>query len=276
PLSNLKSIYKLYTLFKAINPDIVHVHTPVAAVLGRVAAKLAKVSTVVYTAHGFYFHDDMNEKDYKFYFNIEKYMGRYFTDFIFTQSIEDHEIAKSNNFLKNKSNHIHISNGIDLDKKFNYKILSPKVKEDIRKLHNIIEDDLVVIFIVRLVMKKRNLDFLESINLLGTSNIKYIIIGSLPPGERDTNTVNKLKNFENSPNVIFTGQIENVNEYLYASDVFCLPSYREGMPRSIIEAMSMKNAVLATNIRGSREEVVNNETGFLFEINDSQAIASYI
>lgn len=276
PLSNLKSIYKLYTLFKAITPDIVHVHTPVAAVLGRVAARLARVPTVIYTAHGFYFHDDMNEKDYKFYFNIEKYMGRYFTDFIFTQSIEDHEIAKNNNFLKNKSNHIHISNGIDLDKRFNYESLSPKVREDIRKLHSIDEEDLVVTFIGRLVEEKGILDFLESINLLGSNNIKYIIIGSLPPGERDTDTFNKLKKFENDLNVIFTGQLENVNEYLYASDVFCLPSYREGMPRSIIEAMSMKNAVLATNIRGSREEVINNETGFLFEINDSQAIASYI
>src|SRR5699024_7595510 len=59
-------------------------------------------------------------------------------------------------------------------------------------------------------------------------------------------------------------------------DVFCLPSYREGMPRSIIEAMAMKNAVLATNIRGSKEEVLHNETGFLFDVRNSNQIAYYI
>ncbi|MDU7037698.1 MAG: glycosyltransferase, partial [Staphylococcus simulans] len=51
---------------------------------------------------------------------------------------------------------------------------------------------------------------------------------------------------------------------------------REGMPRSIIEAMAMKNAVLATNIRGSREEVIHEETGFLFPVNSSEDIAKYI
>ena len=46
-------------------------------------------------------------------------------------------------------------------------------------------------------------------------------------------------------------------------DIFCLPSYREGMPRTIIEAMMMQKPVIATNIRGSREEVIDGVTGFL-------------
>ena len=52
-------------------------------------------------------------------------------------------------------------------------------------------------------------------------------------------------------------------------DVFCLPSWREGMPRSIIEAMMMERAVIATNIRGSREEVIDDETGFLLPTRES-------
>ncbi|MDT3924741.1 glycosyltransferase, partial [Staphylococcus saprophyticus] len=60
PISNLKSILKMVKLFKQIKPDIVHVHTPIAAILGRIAAKIAGVPTIIYTAHGFYFHEGMS------------------------------------------------------------------------------------------------------------------------------------------------------------------------------------------------------------------------
>ncbi|RIP06852.1 glycosyltransferase family 1 protein, partial [Staphylococcus gallinarum] len=114
PVNNLKSILKMVKLFREIKPDIVHVHTPVAAVLGRIAAKLARVKTIIYTAHGFYFHDEMNTVQYKVYFNIEKWIGKLATDYIFTQSVEDYEVAKKNNFLleSKHNNYLHISNGI--------------------------------------------------------------------------------------------------------------------------------------------------------------------
>ncbi|RIL27055.1 glycosyltransferase family 1 protein, partial [Staphylococcus equorum] len=112
PIKNVKSIFQLVKIFKEIKPDIVHVHTPVAAVLGRIAAKIARVPKIIYTAHGFYFHEGMSSRKYKVYFNIEKYVGRYFTDYIFTQSEEDYNIAIENDFLKKKksNNYFHISN----------------------------------------------------------------------------------------------------------------------------------------------------------------------
>ena len=100
PLSNIKSVYNMYKLFKAEKPDIVHVHTPIAAVLGRIAAKLAKVQNIIYTAHGFYFHDNMKPIVYKIFLTIEKVMAKYFTDFIFTQSAEDAKTALDNRFIK--------------------------------------------------------------------------------------------------------------------------------------------------------------------------------
>src|SRR5699024_4290267 len=93
---NIKSVLMMAKLFKLLKPDIVHVHTPVAAVLGRIAAKIAKVPTIIYSAHGFYFHEGMPAKKYKLFFYIEKYIGRYFTDYIFTQSEEDFEVARKN------------------------------------------------------------------------------------------------------------------------------------------------------------------------------------
>ncbi|WP_462211474.1 glycosyltransferase family 4 protein [Staphylococcus hominis] len=275
PIRNIKSIYSMFKLFKKIKPDIVHVHTPVAAVLGRIAAKIAKVPTIIYTAHGFYFHEGMTKSKYNLFFNVEKYVGRYFTDYIFTQSKEDYEVAKKNRFLRN-NNYVHISNGIDLDNKFNINNTSKTTIDNLKSKYNIKNNDIVVTFIGRLVREKGILDLLNSYKLLKSKNVKFIIIGSLPQGERDVETMKIIENFKDNKDIIFIGQVSNVNDYLYLSDIFCLPSYREGMPRSIIEAMAMKNAVIATNIRGSREEVVHNETGFLCNVNASDEIAKYI
>lgn len=273
---NIKSVLMMVKLFKILKPDIVHVHTPVAAVLGRIAAKIANVPTIIYSAHGFYFHEGMPTKKYKIFFYIEKYIGRYFTDYIFTQSEEDFKVAKNNNFLKNKNNYVHISNGIDLDNKFNIDKFSESDIENLRIKYLIEPNDIVVSFIGRLVKEKGILDLLESFKYLESKNVKFLIMGTLPQGERDTETLQLLETYKSNKNIIFTGQVTNVNEHLYLSDIFCLPSYREGMPRSIIEAMAMKNAVIATNIRGSREEVIHDNTGYLCNINSSKEIAKYI
>lgn len=274
-VKNLKSIIMMVKVFRIVKPDIVHVHTPVAGVLARIAAKLAKVPNIIYTAHGFYFHEGMGKIKYNIFFYIEKYIGRYFTDHIFTQSIEDFEVAKKNNFLKN-NNYLHISNGVDLKKKFNPKFIEKKAGNKIINKNNFQENDLIVTFIGRLVKEKGIIEFLNSYEKLKTHNIKYIIIGGLPQGERDTEAIKVVEKFKGNKNIIFTDHVNNVNDYLNISDVFCLPSYREGMPRSIIEAMAMRTAVLATNIRGSREEVLHNKTGYLFDVRNSNQIAKYI
>ncbi|PTJ88666.1 glycosyltransferase, partial [Staphylococcus simulans] len=166
--------------------------------------------------------------------------------------------------------------GIDLGHAFNLKSIDDEKINQIKKDLGIQENDVVVSFIGRLVKEKGIIDLLESFKHLKSENVKYLIIGDLPKSERDLETAKTLNKYEENPNIIFTGQASNINELLYLSDIFCLPSYREGMPRSIIEAMAMKNAVIATNIRGSREEVVEDETGYLIDLNASKQIADKV
>ncbi|WP_269090155.1 MULTISPECIES: glycosyltransferase [unclassified Staphylococcus] len=190
-LGNIKSIYRMLKLFKKLKPDIVHTHTPVASVLGRIAAKLAKVPNIIYTAHGFYFHDGMSKKTYFIYFHIEKIIGKICTDYIFTQSREDYITAKKNNFLRKKkqNNYFHISNGIDLNNEFNINNISEKKIKDIKLKHNIKKGDIIVTFIGRLVKEKGILDLLEAYSKLESKNVKFIIIGSLSDSERDKDTI---------------------------------------------------------------------------------------
>src|SRR5699024_3630192 len=150
---NVKSVIKLVRLFNKIKHDIVHVQTPVAAVFGRIAAKISGVPNIIYTAHGFYFHENMTKNKYLMFFYIEKYIGRYFTDYIFSQSKEDYELAMKFKFQKN-NRYLYIGNGVDLDEKYNFNKLSTKQLNDIKEKHNIKDDDLVVTFIGRLVKEK--------------------------------------------------------------------------------------------------------------------------
>ncbi|PTE90003.1 glycosyltransferase family 1 protein, partial [Staphylococcus equorum] len=166
--------------------------------------------------------------------------------------------------------------GIDMDREFNIELIDPGKTKQLKQKLNIKSNDIVVSFIGRLVKEKGILDLLESYDKLVSENVKFIIIGDLPESERDNETVKLISKYRKEENIIFTGQITNINEYLAISDIYCLPSYREGMPRSIIEAMSMKNAVIATDIRGSREEVINNETGYLVPLQASMYIANKI
>lgn len=270
--SNIRTIYELYKLFKKERPDILHTHTPIASIFGRIAAKLAGVPIIIYTAHGFYFHDNMPSAKYKLFLNIEKFLAKYFTDFIFTQSEEDKSTAVQNVFL-DESRIVCIGNGIDVYGKFNPQNVKP---EDVSRLYeefNLSEQDTIIAFIGRLISEKGIVELLEAFNNIAYDNIKLIVVGDIDQGCRDQKTKQQMiSKYKENKNIIFTGFRGDTNNILYAADIFCLPSYREGMPRTILEAMSMECAVIATNIRGCREEVIDGKTGFLVKTHSAKDI----
>lgn len=265
-LSNLKSILKLYSLIKKEKYDIVHVHTPIAAVLGRVAAKLAGVRHIIYTAHGFYFHEGMSKLQYQFFYNLEKFFAQYFTDWLLLQSREDYELCIRNQF-KVSNFIIHISNGVDIHAKFNPKLIDNNVKKQLKKELGIDDDVVVFAFIGRFVREKGILELLKAFKQLMKSraNVRLLLIGDILASERDQSCYTLLQEMLDDPAIITTGYRKDIPELLSISDVFVLPSYREGLPRSIIEAMALGKPIIATNIRGCREEVLDNENGFLVE-----------
>jgi len=275
---NIKSIIKLYRIMKRGKYDIVHVHTPVASILGRIAAKLAGVPIIIYTAHGFYFHEGMSCLKYNIILNIEKYLAKHYTDFIFTQSEEDRRTALENNFI-DKSKILTIGNGVDVWGEFNPINIEKNKINKLYKEFNLNKNDKIVTFIGRLVKEKGIMDLLEvfnNVNFNDEKKVKLIMVGDIAQNERDKDTKMKLGKYRDNSNVIFTGYRDDINSILYLTDVFCLPSYREGMPRSIIEAMAMECAVVATDIRGSREEVIDGKTGFLVPVNSINILSDKI
>nr|WP_255723610.1 glycosyltransferase family 4 protein [Sporosarcina sp. ACRSL] len=264
--SNVKSIIQLYKLMRKEKYDIVHVHTPIASLLARIAAKLARVPTIIYTAHGFYFHEEMPQKKYRFYYTIEKNAAKFLTDYLLLQSKEDYNLAVANNFLRN-DRIIHLSNGVEIWKKFNPQLISEEQSLRLKKELNLLDNSFVFTFVGRLVEEKGIFELMTAFTDIKEKypEAELVIIGETIESERDQEAKIRLIEMLKYPGVKHLGFRTDIPELLHISNVFVLPSHREGLPRSIIEAMAMEKAIIATNIRGCREEVFPGENGILVE-----------
>lgn len=278
-LKHIRSLYSLVRLFRSENFDVVHVHTPVAALIGRIAARIAGVPLIVYTAHGFYFHDDMPRWKRHIFVYLEKF-GSFFTDMLFTQSKEDADTAKLAH-LAPDGKIFTIGNGVD-HQRFNPHIINSK--KALRNTLGVPEDAFVVGFIGRLVGEKGISDLLSAAKIVikKYQNVFFFIIGERLESDHASSIQIELTRAQNEfgTKFLLLGARNDIPECLSAMDLFCLPSWREGMPRTIIEAMSMGKPVLATDIRGSREEVINEVTGLLVPVRSpeflAQAIARFV
>ena len=275
PFKHVLSVINLYRLFRIEKFDVVHVHTPVASLVGRFAAWLAGVPLIIYTAHGFYFHDEMPYYKKRVFIQLERFSGK-ITDFLFTQSSEDFQTAIDSGIIK-PDKALSIGNGVNVEKYNPDKYLEHEEMQNSLAIPN---DAFVVGMISRLVKEKGILEFLEAAENLhkDNSDIFFLLIGERLKSDhaQSVDKALELSKEKLGKNLILTGLRSDIPELISIMDVFCLPSWREGMPRTIIEAMMMQKPVIATDIRGSREEVDNNETGVLVPLYDSKKLAEAI
>jgi glycosyltransferase involved in cell wall biosynthesis len=277
PTSNLTSIYQLTQLMRERHYDLVHVHTPIAAVLGRIAAKLAGVKRIVYTAHGFPFHERSSKNQYRFYFNVEKFSAL-LTDLILSQSYEDVMTAQKSGLCPPEKIR-YLGNGVDIDR-FNRDRLNAAEQAQLRASLGIPDTaNLIVGTIGRLTRKKGSGDLIEAGAKLLTKfpDLHILVIGgqlSTDPEPFQLELVERIHKLGLEKHVTLTGYREDTPELLGLLDIFTLPTFtHEGLPRSILEAMSMGLPVVATDIRGCREAIVHEETGLIIPPQNSEKLA---
>ena len=276
-LGNLRSIVNLAKVMRSQKYDLVHVHTPIAAVLGRVAAKLAGIKRIVYTSHGLPFHDRSTPQEYFLYSNVEKFAGK-LTDLIISQNYEDLKTA-SRLGIAPQERLGYLGNGVDVDR-FSRQSIDPQKQQELRQSLNIAEDtELLVGMVGRLTRKKGGEYLIEAAAKLITQfpKLQILIVG----GELKTDPepyyfqlLEKTKQLGIEDRVIFTGDRYEIPEILGLLDIFCLPTFtHEGLPRSIVEAMAMALPVVTTDIRGCREVVLPEKTGLIVPPQDSNSLA---
>ncbi len=273
-ISNLKSIYYLAKLIRENNYDLVHVHTPIASVLGRIAAKVAGAKRVVYTAHGFYFHDNMPVNRYRFYYSVEKFAAK-LTNLILVQSREDLATAEKTGLCSSQKLR-YLGNGVNTER-FCRSSLSYEYQQRRKQALNLPDSIPIIATTGRITAEKGYLELVKAlVKLRSQFPVHLLVIGGQLSSERDAfqsqlNTFIQKQDLENC--VTFTGLCSDIPELLGLVDVFILPSYREGLPRSILEAMAMELPVVATDIRGCREAVIHNQTGLIVPPKNSEKLA---
>lgn len=273
-----RSLWNTYRLLRREKVQVLHVHTPIAALLGRVAARLAGTPLVIYTAHGFYFHDNSPPLTRRALILLEK-VGAACGDFIMTVSQEDHDAAIKLGIAKPGEVET-IFNGVDTDH-YSPDRLSKSERAAFRALHQIPEDAPVIGIMGRLVREKGFFEFFEAAATVLKSHPDcwFMVVGDLLPSDYDGRRDELRMHVEAmgvAHRTVFTGMVNDPAPPLHAMDIFCLPSYREGMPISLLEAMSTGLPCIATDIRGCREEVVDGQTGWLIPPRQAEPLARKI
>jgi glycosyltransferase involved in cell wall biosynthesis len=277
-LRHVVSLVRLARLIRRERYDFVHVHTPVAAALGRLAARLSGADPViVYTAHGFYFHDRMRPWLRRILIWEERGLGRACTDYLFTVSGEDRDTALHERIITADRAHCLSSLGVDLEQ---FRASSPPGLA--RREIGVGDEDTVIAYVGRFVREKGILDLLEAIALVAPDvpGLRLLMVGDTLPSDRGRGVEKEIHDLIAARGlekvVAFLGYREDVPALLRICDLFALPSYREGMPLTILEAMAAAKPVIASNVRGCREEVVEGVTGLLVEPGDVRGLAEAV
>lgn len=275
PFSDLVALIKLINYFKKEKFDIVHTHTPKAGLLGRIAAKTAGVPIIIHTNHGFYFQDDSSLIKKRFFIFLEK-IGAKFSNVIFSINKEDIETAVREKICA-REKIIYSGDGISTEI-FNPANFSGEFIGDERKKIGVENDNRIIGFVGRLVKEKGILDLLEAFNIVKKQfpKIVLLIVGPAEPEKNDSINREMFNNSEIKDGVIFLGEKTNIERIYPLTDIFVLPSHREGLGLVLLEASAMEKPVIATDIRGCREAVDNGRTGILVPAKNPEKLAEAI
>lgn len=265
------ALKQLKQLMKANEYELVHVHTPVGSILGRLAAKFTGTKNIVYTAHGFHFYKGAPIMNWLVYYPIEKFMARW-TDSIITINQEDYLLAKKKFKTRKNGNVFKVDGvGIDLNK---YKTTDIEDK-DFKSTIGINRDDFVVSIIGELNNNKNHMQLIKSVEKVKEKhkNLKCLIVGN---GENEKTIREYIEKKSLNESILLLGFRRDIPNILSITDVVVSMSKREGLPKNIMEAMAAGKAIIGTEIRGNKDLIKDHSNGYLVEIDDINKTSEYI
>lgn len=262
PLGFILTILNLYYLIKIYKPKVLHMFLPEAYYIGSIAT---------------YFNS-----------NIIKVMSRrsknYFIKNSLIRFVEKHFHKRTNYIIANSKSVLNdlqselsdkkkielIYNGIYISNinKFN---ISQKVVNEIKLKYNVVDNEIVISMIANLIPYKNHFHFIEVLSELkknSNKKIKVFFVGQDRGIKKDL--IKKIKKYKLNKEIVFIHNLTNPDKILMISDISVLCSKHEGFSNSILEAMSFGLPILASNVGGNSESVINNHNGKLYNINNNE------
>ena len=265
PIKELITIFRLQKLLRKIKPDIVHNIAIKPVVLGSMAAKLAGIHNIVNApvGMGYVFTSSENKA------RVLRPLVKRLISFVLNQPnskviIENHDDYKSlvdGRFVKKDSIVLIKGAGVDTER-FNFTTEpQPPIK---------------VVMISRLLRDKGVYEFIDAAKLVRQvdPSVEFLLVGDTDDGNPTSLSAKEVSDLRHSDDVRWLGARTDIAELLASSHIACLPSYREGLPKSLIEAAAAGRPIVTTDEPGCREVVTHQVNGLLVPSRDSRALAA--
>lgn len=242
---NFAAYKQLRQIIQENKYNIIHCHTPVAGVLARVAARDAKDTKVIYTAHGFHFYKGAPLLNWFIYYPVERFCAK-FTDKLITINQEDYNRAKSWSLRNNGKVYYVPGVGVDVEK-FSKKSSNREAK---RKEMGIKENEKVILSVGELIKRKNHEVIIRALSNLQEQDYVYLICGR---GVFMNHLVDLSIRLGIQDKVKLLGFRKDIVEICKAADLFVFPSIHEGLPVALMEAMACGLPCIASEVRGNRD-----------------------
>lgn len=277
PQQDLASLYKLYKILKREKPFIVHTHTPKAGIVGMMAAKMAGVKHRLHTVAGLPLVEATGNKR-KILNQVERLTYACATKvYPNSKGLEDiilkHKFTKPEKLkvLANGS-----SNGINI-KIFDPEVISDEQKVQLRTELGLKSDDLVLVFVGRIVRDKGINELMKAFHTLSQKydQLKLLMVGPYEDA-LDPISAEASKEIATNAAIISLGWQDDVRPYFAISDILIFPSYREGFPNVVLQAGAMGLVSIVSDINGCNEIIEEGINGMIIPVKNSQAIENAI
>lgn len=258
-LKNIAAYKEAKRIIEAENYTIVHCHTPMGGVIGRLASRKIRKqgAKVLYTAHGFHFYKGTPKLNWLLYYPMEKWVATK-TDCIITINEEDYN--RANKKFKSRKTDVEKISGIGVDI---YKF-SPSANKELLKKMNGYEDKFLLIYAAEFIQRKNHRFFVDAaLDLVARCpNVKFLFAGKGA-------LIEKIKQYAFQLGVAeyidFLGFRTDMSELLKMSDVLISASNQEGFAVNIVEGFASGLPVVASDVRGNSDAIINGENGYAYQ-----------
>ncbi len=265
PFKDLVSLMQMVQLLRREKPDIVHAGTPKAGLIGMIAAKLCNIPVRIYHIRGFTFRSNLGWK--KTLLTLTERVSCKCATAVLAHSPSLKSIALEQGFVDEAKVQVIIngSNGVDSKSLFNPSNFSAKDRMLLRQKFGIAENDLVVSCIARQMIAKGYVELVNAWSLVRAQfpHAWLLVIGHAE--EHDALPPETTSTMASDPSIVQVGGIDkNLSPaYYFCSDLIVLPTYREGFPNVPLEAAAMGLPIVATQVEGCTDAVIDGVTGTL-------------
>lgn len=274
PIDDFISLVKIFFYIRQEKPQIVYTFTPKAGLLGMIASFFARVPVRIHNIVGMPLMEATGDKKTLLKF-IEKLTYRFSTS-LFCNSFGLKEYINQN--LTPRDVKVVANGSINgVDTEYFKNTFSKDEQNIIRERYNIDKNSFVITFVGRIVKDKGINELVEAFGELTNKydNLILLLVGDYEEHLNPIKAENK-KLIDSSKNIVTVGFQKDIRSFLAISDLFVLPSYREGLPNSLIEAGSFGIPLVATNINGCNEIIKDRKTGLLVEKKDKLSLKKAI